>query len=96
MKHKSREFIINTPSITFWRVVSPRLVRCHLGGSVKIVELNKEVCKGNEIAYFMKNYPSEASPSWAIAMVGQTRLLLRGPFVGGALRGLVQPLPFLG
>ena len=45
------------------------------------VELNQEVCKGKEIAYFMKIYPSEASPSWAMAMVGYTRLLLRGPFV---------------
>ena len=60
MKHKSKEFIINTPSITFWRVVA----------SVKIVELNQEVCKGKEISYFMKIYPSEASPSWAMAMVG--------------------------
>ncbi len=88
LKHKSKEFIINTPSITFWRVVSPRLVRCHLGASVKIVELNQGVCKGKEIAYFVKIYPSEASPSWAMAMVGWTRLLLHGPFMGGALRGL--------
>ena len=65
MKHKSKEFIINTPSITFWRVVYPRLVRCHLGASNKIVEFNQGVCKGKEIAYFMKIYPSEASPSWA-------------------------------
>ena len=70
MKHKSKEFIINTPSITIWRVVSPRLVRCYLGASVKIVELNQEVCKGKEIAYFMNIYPSEASPSWAMHMVG--------------------------
>ena len=70
LKHKSKEFIINTSSITFWRVVSPRLVRCHLGASVKIVELNQGVCKGKEIAYFVKIYPSEASPSWAMAMVG--------------------------
>ena len=69
MKHKSKEFIINTPSITFWRVVSPRLVRCHLGAFVKIVELNQGVCMGKEIAYFVKIYPSEASPSWATAMV---------------------------
>ena len=55
---------------TFWRVVSPRLVRCHLGAAVKIVELNQGVCKGKEIAYFVKIYPSEASPSWATAMVG--------------------------
>ena len=86
MKHKSKEFIINTPSITFWRVVSPRLIRCHLGASVKIVDLN----------HFVKIYPSEASPSWAMAMVGYTKLLLRGPFVGGALHGLAQPLPFVG
>ena len=33
LKHKSKEFIINTLSITFWRVVSPRLVRCRLGAS---------------------------------------------------------------
>ena len=70
MKHKSREFIITTPYITFWRVVSPRLGRCHLGASVKIVELNQGVCMGKEIAYFVKIYPSEASPSWATAMVG--------------------------
>ena len=70
MKHKSKEFINNTPSITFWRVVSRRLVRCHLGASDKIVELNQGVCTGKEIAYFMKIYTSEASPSWAMAMVG--------------------------
>ena len=70
MKHKSKEFIINPPSITFGRVVSPRLVRCHLGASFKIVELNQGVCKGKEIAYFVKIYPSESSPSWAMAMVG--------------------------
>ena len=70
MKHKSKEYINNTPSITFWRVMSPRLVRCHLGASVKIVDLNQGVCKGKEITYFVKNYPSEASPSWAMAMVG--------------------------
>ena len=64
------EFIINTPSITFWKVASPRLVRCHLGASDKIVELNQGVCKGKEIAYFVKIYPSEVSPSWATAMVG--------------------------
>ena len=46
------------------------MVRCYLGASVKIVELNQRVCKGKEIAYFMKIYPSEASPSWAMAMVG--------------------------
>ena len=60
MKHKIKEFII----------VSPRLVRCHLGASIKIVELNQGVCKGKEIAYFVKIYPSEAIPSWAMAMVG--------------------------
>ena len=68
--HKSKEFIINTPCITFWRVASPRLVRCHLVASDKIVELNQGVCKGKEIAYFVKTYPSEASPSWATTMVG--------------------------
>ena len=70
MKHKSKDFIMNTPSVTFWRVVSPILVRCYLGASVKIVELNQGVCKGEEIAYFVRIYPSEASPSWATAMVG--------------------------
>ena len=70
MKHKSKEFIINTPSITFGTVVSPRLVMCHLRASVKIVELNQGVCTGKEIAYFVKIYPSEESPSWAMAMVG--------------------------
>ena len=57
MKHKSKEFIINTPSITFRSVVSPRLVRCHLGASDRIVELNQGVCTGKEIAYFVKIYP---------------------------------------
>ena len=70
MKNKRKELIINTPSITFWRVVSPRLVRCHMGASVKIVEVNQGVCKGKEITYFMKIYPSEESPLWAMAMVG--------------------------
>ena len=70
MKHETKEFIINTPSITFWRVVSPRLVRCHLGASVKIVELNQGFCTRKEIAYFVKIYPSEATVSWAMAMVG--------------------------
>ena len=70
MKHKSKELIINTPSVTFWRVVSPRLVRCLLGAFDKIVELNQEVCKGKEIAYFVKIYPIEASTLWAMAMVG--------------------------
>ena len=51
-------------------MVSPRLVRCYLGASVKIVELNQGVCMGKEIAYFVKIYPSEASTSWAMAMVG--------------------------
>ena len=46
------------------------MVRCYLGASVKIVELNQVVCTGKEIAYFMKIYPSEAIPSWAMAMVG--------------------------
>ena len=69
MKHKSKEFINNTSFVTSRRVVSPRLVRCHLGASVKIVELNQAVCKGKEIAYFVKIYPSEASPSWATTMV---------------------------
>ena len=63
MKHKSKEFIINTPFVTSWRVVSTRLARCHL-------ELNQGVSKGKEIAYFVKIYPSEASPSWVTAMVG--------------------------
>ena len=70
MKHKSKEFIDITEPITFWRVVPPRLVRCHLGASIKIVELNQGVCTGKEIAYFVKIYPSEASPLWAMAMVG--------------------------
>ena len=46
----------STTYITFWRVVPPRLVRCHLGASDKIVELNQGVCKGKEIAYFVKIY----------------------------------------
>ena len=56
MKHKSKEFINNTSSFTFCRVMSPRLVRCHLGAYVKIVELNQGVCKGKDIAYFVKIY----------------------------------------
>ena len=70
MKHNNKVFIINTPFVTSWRVVSPRLATCYLGASVKIVVLNQGVCKGKEIAYFVKIYPSEASPSWAAAMVG--------------------------
>ena len=70
MKQKRKEFIINTPSITIWIVVSPRLVRCQLGASDKILELNQGVFIGKKIAYFVKIYPSEASPSWATAMAG--------------------------
>ena len=70
LKHKSKEFINNTPSIKFWRVVSPRFVTCYLGASIKVVELNQGVCTGKEVASFVKIYPSEASPSWAMAMVG--------------------------
>ena len=70
MKHKSKEFIINTPFVTSWIMTSPRLASCHLGASVKIVELNQGVCTGKEIAYFVKIYLSEASPSWAMTMVG--------------------------
>ena len=70
MKHKSKEFIINTPFVTSWRVLSPRLARYHLGAFDKNVELNQGVCKGKEIAYLMKIYPNEASPSWAMPMVG--------------------------
>ena len=57
MKHKSKEFIINTLFVSSWRVVSPRLARCYLGASNKIVELNQGVCKGKEIAYFVKIDP---------------------------------------
>ena len=46
------------------------MVRCHLGASLKIVELNQGVCTGKEITYFVKIYPSEASLSWAMAMMG--------------------------
>ena len=46
------------------------MARCHLGASDKIVELNQGVFKGKEIAYFVKIYSSEASPSWATTMVG--------------------------
>ena len=56
MKHKSKDSIIDTTSITFWRVVSPRLVRRQLRAPDKIVELNQEVCKGKESAYFVKIY----------------------------------------
>ena len=70
MKHKSKKFIINIPFVTYCRVVSPRLARCHLGASVKIVELDQGVSKGKEIAYLVKIYPSEASPWWTMAMVG--------------------------
>ena len=41
-----------------------------LGSLHHDVELNQEVCKGKEIAYFLKIYPIEASPSWVMAMVG--------------------------
>ena len=68
--HKIKEFVINTTSITFWRKVSPRFGRCRLGAFDKTVELNQEVCKGKEITYFVKIYPSEVSPSWEMAMVG--------------------------
>ena len=37
--------------------------------------VNQGVCKAKEITYFMKIYPSEASPSWARAMVGSLYIL---------------------
>ena len=45
------------------------MARCHLGASDKNVELNQGFCKGKEIAYFVKIYTSEASPSWTEGMV---------------------------
>ena len=42
LKHKSKEFIINTTSITFWRMVSPKLVRCLLGASDKLWSWTKK------------------------------------------------------
>ena len=58
MKHKSKEFVVTIEPITFWRVVPPRLVKCFLGASFFVIlELNREVCTGKEIAYFMKIYP---------------------------------------
>ena len=60
-------------------MVSPRLVRCHLGAPVKIVELNQGVCTGKEIAFFMKIYPSEASPSWAMTMVDRQGCFFMDP-----------------
>ena len=64
-----------------------------LGSLLHDVELNQEVCKGKEIAYFMKIYLSEESGDGHGSI---TRLLLRGPFIDGAPRGLAQPLPFVG
>ena len=55
-KAQEKEFIINTPFVNSCRVVSPKLARCHLGASDKIVELNQGVCMGKEIAYFVKIY----------------------------------------
>ena len=45
------------------------IVYVSLGSLQDHVELNQGVCKGKEIIYFVKIYPSEASPSWMVAMV---------------------------
>lgn len=52
----------------------------------------QEVCKGSEIAYFVKIYHSEASPSWAYTMV------IRLVALSWTLCGCVSSLdhPFVG
>ncbi len=56
LSFEAQEKGVHHQFVTSWRVVSPRLARCHLGASEKIVELNQGVCKGKEIAYFVKIY----------------------------------------
>ena len=64
LKNKSKEFITNTPSITFWKVVSPRLVRCHLGASKIMWSWTKEFVRARR-----------SPTSWRSTRV---RLVLRG------------------
>jgi hypothetical protein len=61
LKHKSKEFIINTPPITFWRVMSPRLVRCHLGASKIMWSWTKEFVRARRSPTSWRSTPSEAS-----------------------------------
>ena len=70
MKHKSKEFIINNTIYYLLESGVSYIGYASLGSLQDLVELNQGVCKGKEITYFMKIYPSEASPSWAMAMVG--------------------------
>ena len=46
--------------------MSPKLVKRHLGAS-KFVELNQEVYKGKEIAYFVNIYPE-----WSYSFIGES------------------------
>ena len=49
LKHKSKEFIINRTSITCWRVVSPRMVRCRLGASDKLWSWSKKFLRARRL-----------------------------------------------
>ena len=93
MKHKSKEFIINTPSITFWRVVSPRLVRYHLGASDKVeprslywqgdrllhedLPLVRQVLHGRR-PWWDRQGCFFVDPSWVEPYVDSHKLTLRG------------------
>ena len=75
--------------------MSPRLVRCHLGASVKIVELNQGVCMGKEIAYFVKIYPSDGILSLSTSSTRKARLsgpAQQPPFCTGLASVACNPL----
>ena len=56
MKHKSKEFIINTPFVLLGEWCLLDWLGVTWEPPTKIVELNQGVFKGKEIAYFMKIY----------------------------------------
>ena len=70
LKHKSKEFIVTIASITFWRVVPPRLVRCRLGASYFVLwSWTKKFVRARRLPTSWRSTHSEASPSWTEAVM---------------------------
>ena len=63
---RARSSSSSTTSITFWRVVPPRLVRCRLGASVfEMWSWTKKFVRARRSPTSWRSTPSKASPPWA-------------------------------
>ena len=63
---RARSSSSSTPSITFWGVVPPRLVRCRLGASVfEMWSWTKKFVRARRSPTSWRSTPSKASPPWA-------------------------------